>query len=147
MHGLVDQCDGQKCENDKDCHSGCCGHFVSFSVQRCLPLTTDSLCPRFVEPSITSPVPSNLPSVESTIMDMYSIKDRVAKLQTMLNRDEDDYEYRSSSQNDLCHSYGNEHLCDGLTCHLGSDCQSGCCAAFPLISGDYCQPIIEGACP
>lgn len=73
VHGIEDQCDGQPCADDADCHSGCCGHFVSFSLRRCLPLTDDSLCPRFLEPSFTSPIPMRLPPIESTIKDMYEI--------------------------------------------------------------------------
>lgn len=73
VHGTEDQCDGQPCVDDGDCHSGCCGHFVSFSLRRCLPLTEDSLCPRVLEPSFTSPIPARLPPIESTIRDMYSI--------------------------------------------------------------------------
>lgn len=73
VSGSVDQCDGQPCKSDQDCHSSCCGHFVSFSLRRCLPVTEDGYCPRFLEPSITSPLPSRLPTIESTIKDMYTI--------------------------------------------------------------------------
>ena len=73
VHGVTDQCDGQACGSDADCHSGCCGHFVSFSLKRCLPLTDDNLCARFLEPSFTSPIPSHLPAIQSTIEDMYGI--------------------------------------------------------------------------
>jgi len=73
VHGADDQCDGQPCVQDSDCHNGCCGHFVSFSLKRCLPLTDDSLCARILEPSYTSPVPARLPAIESTIRDIYSI--------------------------------------------------------------------------
>lgn len=73
VHGSDDQCDGQPCNSDNDCHNGCCGHFVSFSLRRCLPLTDDKLCPRILEPSFTSPVPQRLPPIESTIRDMYNI--------------------------------------------------------------------------
>ena len=72
-HGTDEQCDGQPCSGDGDCHSGCCGHFVSFSLRRCLPLTDDGLCPRFLEPSFGSPIPARLPPIESTVKDMYEI--------------------------------------------------------------------------
>jgi|Transcript_13457 hypothetical protein len=85
VHGTSDQCDGQPCGADSDCHSGCCGHFVSFSLTRCLPLTDDALCPRFLEPSFTSPIPQNLPTIASTIKDMYEIQDRVHQVQFELD--------------------------------------------------------------
>ena len=67
VHGFENQCDGQPCNDDDDCFSGCCGHFVSFFLKRCLPLTQDDFCPRFLEPTYRSPVPSQLPPIESTI--------------------------------------------------------------------------------
>ena len=86
-HGNDNQCDGKSCVNDIDCHSGCCAHFVSFSLSRCLPLTDDTLCPRFLEPSFSSPIPARLPPIESTIKDMYEIQDRVHHLQEVLDQD------------------------------------------------------------
>jgi len=64
VHGNDEQCDGQPCSEDHDCLSGCCGTFISFNLRRCLPLTSDSLCPRVLEPSFTSPVPARLPTIE-----------------------------------------------------------------------------------
>lgn len=143
VHGSKDQCDGQPCTEDVDCHSGCCGHFVSFSLRRCLPLTDDSMCPRFLEPSFTSPIPARLPPIESTIKDMYVIQDRIHALAEMLDPDS-----LPVKQDVLfCRSHGQEKLCDGFVCHSGTECQSGCCARFGNLKEDFCQPQFEHACP
>ena len=73
MHGTRDLCDGSVCFWDSDCNSGCCGHFISFALMRCLPLTDDYYCPRMLEPSFTSPIPEHLPAIQSTIEEMYEI--------------------------------------------------------------------------
>ena len=39
--GDVDRCDGSLCEADMECQSGCCGSFVSFTHDRCLPIVGD----------------------------------------------------------------------------------------------------------
>lgn len=112
VHGTEDQCDGQPCQGDSDCNSGCCGHFVSFSLRRCLPLTDDSLCPRFLEPSFTSPIPARLPAIESTIKDMYLIQDRVHDLKSVLDPDS-----LPIHQDVLfCRTHGDRKLCDGFVC-------------------------------
>ena len=36
--GDLDRCDGTLCDVDHECQSGCCGSFVSFTHNRCLPL-------------------------------------------------------------------------------------------------------------
>lgn len=142
VHGTDDQCDGQSCGSDSDCHSGCCGQFVSFSLTRCLPLTEDSLCPRFLEPSFTSPIPQHLPAIQSTIEDMYGIQDRVNDVIGKLDPTE------LPQHDDIlsCRSYGTD-LCDGFVCLVSTDCQSGCCGTFNPLKQDYCQPLLEGVCP
>ena len=35
--GDLNRCDGTLCDADMDCQSGCCGSFVSFTHNRCLP--------------------------------------------------------------------------------------------------------------
>ena len=30
---------------------------------------------------------------------------------------------------------------------MGQDCASGYCASFAWLKQDYCQPLMEGACP
>ena len=140
VHGKLDQCDGQPCSDDSDCHSGCCGHFVSFSLRRCLPVTEDSMCPRFLEPSVSSPIPSRLPPIESTINDMYVIQDRIHHLKEVLAP-----ETLPSHHGILdCRSHGFHELCDGFVCHDGDHCSSGCCASFGVLKHDYCQPAIDG---
>ena len=143
VHGTDDQCDGQPCAEDTDCHSGCCGHFVSFSLRRCLPRTEDSLCPRFLEPSFTSPIPARLPPIESTIKDMYTLQDRVHQLREVL----DPISLPVHEDVLFCRSQGQSKLCDGFVCKLGADCQSGCCAKFATLKEDYCQPLVDGVCP
>lgn len=143
VHGTDDQCDGQPCVEDGDCHSGCCGHFVSFSLRRCLPLTEDALCPRFLEPSFTSPIPARLPPIESTIKDMYMIQDRVHRLQEVM--DPDSLPVRTDIL--FCRAYGNSKLCDGFTCDEGKECSSGCCGTFGSLKDNYCQPLVENVCP
>ena len=119
--GFTDQCDGQPCHDDEDCFSGCCGHFVSFSLKRCLPLTDDELCPRFLEPTYRSPVPSQLPPIESTITDMYHIQDRIHYVEMYGNENSITFE------EDFCRSHGDSKLCDGFRCDYGHSCRSGCC--------------------
>ena len=36
--GDMNRCDGTLCDDDHECQSGCCGSFVSFTHNRCLPL-------------------------------------------------------------------------------------------------------------
>ena len=125
--GFVNQCDGQPCSDDDDCASACCGHFVSFSLRRCLPLTDDEFCPRFIEPTHRSPVPSQLPPIESTITDMYHIQDRIAFVEKHGGEDNGLFSFDSFEQLPLCRSHGESYLCDGFKCGLGSHCSSGCC--------------------
>ena len=47
----------------------------------------------------------------------------------------------------FCRAHGHDRLCDGFVCDLGHDCASGCCASFAWLKQEYCQPLIEGACP
>ena len=101
------------------------------------------MCPRFLEPSFTSPIPARLPPIESTIKDMYTIQDRVRHLRQVL-----DSESISAHEDILsCRAYGSEKLCDGFVCEEGSGCQSGCCASLPVLKNEYCQPLVEGVCP
>lgn len=39
--GDLDRCDGALCGTDHECQSGCCGSFVSFTHDRCLPVVGD----------------------------------------------------------------------------------------------------------
>ena len=39
--GDLNRCDGTLCDIDHECQSGCCGAFVSFTHQRCLPILGD----------------------------------------------------------------------------------------------------------
>ena len=139
--GFVNQCDGQPCSDDDDCFSGCCGHFVSFSLRRCLPLTDDELCPRFLEPTYRSPVPSQLPPIESTISDMYHIQDRIRHVESFGN------DNAIFEDEPMCRSHGQSYLCDGFTCDYGSGCKSGCCGAFGSQKDDYCLPLVSDYCP
>ena len=142
--GFVNQCDGQPCAEDDDCASGCCGHFVSFSLRRCLPLTEDEMCPRFIEPTQRSPVPSQLPPIESTINDMYDIQDRISLVEQHVYQD-NGIEFFADEH--LCRSHGDKYLCDGFKCEFGSNCQSGCCGQFGSQKEDYCLPLLSGFCP
>lgn len=105
-------------------------------------MTDDLLCPRFLEPSFTSPIPQNLPPIESTIKDMYQIQDRIREVQFELDP-------KSLPQHEdilSCRSHGTD-LCDGFVCQAANDCQSGCCGNFGSLKQDYCQPLVDGACP
>lgn len=46
-----------------------------------------------------------------------------------------------------CRSHGNDKLCDGFVCTEGSECSSGCCGTFGALKQDYCQPLVDSACP
>ena len=75
-------------------------------------MTDDGMCPRFLEPSFTSPIPARLPPIESTIKDMYSIQDRVNHLRKVL-----DSESILAHEDILsCRAYGSSKLCDGFVC-------------------------------
>lgn len=139
--GFENQCDGQPCSDDDDCYSGCCGHFVSFSLRRCLPLTEDEFCPRFLEPTYRSPVPSQLPPIESTITDMYHIQDRIHYVEQYGN--ENGIEYDEG----LCRAHGDSQLCDGFRCDYGHSCRSGCCGQFGTQKDDFCIPALNEVCP
>lgn len=39
--GDSNRCDGTLCDDDYECQSGCCGLFVSFTHNRCLPILGD----------------------------------------------------------------------------------------------------------
>ena len=39
--GNIDRCDGALCQYDNECSSGCCGSFVAFTHDRCLPIVGD----------------------------------------------------------------------------------------------------------
>jgi len=39
--GDQNRCDGTLCDADQECQSGCCGNFVSFTHDRCLPTLGD----------------------------------------------------------------------------------------------------------
>ena len=106
-------------------------------------MTEDALCPRFLEPSLTSPIPPRLPSIESTIKDMYVIQDRVHHLQEVLDPETLPIEMEKL----YCRAHGQDKLCDGFVCYEGMDCHSGCCATFGLLKQDYCQPLVGGMCP
>jgi len=39
--GDFNRCDGTLCDEDHECQSSCCGSFVSFTHNRCLPILGD----------------------------------------------------------------------------------------------------------
>lgn len=39
--GEENRCDGTLCDDDQECQSACCGSFVSFTHNRCLPIIGD----------------------------------------------------------------------------------------------------------
>ena len=101
------------------------------------------MCPRFLEPSFTSPIPARLPPIESTIKDMYVIQDRVHHLAEVM--DPESLPIRDDVL--FCRSYGDKKLCDGFICADGSHCSSGCCGTFGSLQHDHCEPAIHDFCP
>jgi hypothetical protein len=73
---------------------------------------------------------------------MYQIQDRIREVQFELDP-------KSLPQHEdilSCRSHGTD-LCDGFVCQAANDCQSGCCGNFGSLKQDYCQPLVDGACP
>ena len=50
VFGTVDRCDGQECEHDGNCFSGCCSVLASGEQKKCMPLYGDNLCPIAIDP-------------------------------------------------------------------------------------------------
>ena len=95
-----------------------------------------------MEPSITSPLPSKLPPIESTIKDMYSIQDRIQHIQEELAP----HQIAHLNDKQYCRSHGHKKLCDGFTCESGNECSSGCCGSFANLKEEFCLPQQDDQC-
>ena len=126
--------------------SGCCGSFVSFTHDRCLPVLGD-YCPGM-----------DTSRVEFSHKDHYWNKQNDLPLESeekntspMLNLAQEDNKTKRRKRRP-CELNGPRDLCDSQVCKTDGNCRSGCCSQVltkgykrcsPMLVGDYCPRALD----
>lgn len=167
-------CDGILCGEHEDCLSECCGSFVSFTHDRCLPVLGD-YCPgkdasrveyshrdhhferndlmHASSESSEDSIESNdsEPNAESIKRSANAARDMMLKLdkQTLLNlAQEDNKSKKRGKKHAPCEQDGSKDMCDGFDCKTDGACRSGCCSQVLTKGYKRCSPMLVGDyCP